>query len=244
MRIYDGKVELDSQSVKSFFEERGRSLNPANPLTSVMYQDHNPELAKARDAHEKAEVLPLLRLAASDTVLDLGCGIGRWADVLAERVKRYHGIDFSTALIAQAQARHAAPHLSFQQLAVEDVSPASLNAEGDFSRILIAGVLLYLNDSQLEQALRGASACAASQSMLYLREPIALEQRLTLKEFWSEELGATYNAIYRTRAELHEVVERTLVPQGFKLTLERDLYPAHLNNRQETIQKIFIFERS
>ncbi|MNR80359.1 hypothetical protein D3C72_110810 [compost metagenome] len=243
MRIYDGKVELDAERVKAFFEERGRKLNPENPLTSVMYQDRHPELAEARDAHEKKEVLPLLKLSPADSVLDLGCGIGRWADALAERVARYHGVDFSDALIEQARARHEASHVSFQPLAVEEVAPEKLSVEGPYSRVMIAGVLMYLNDAQLGRSLEGASACSAPSSVLYIREPIATERRLTLKEFWSEELGSAYNAIYRTRDELMQIFERVLGKSGFRLLSERDLYPPELNNRTDTRQRIFLFER-
>lgn len=244
MRLYNEKVELDSKRVQEFFEARGRHLNPAAPLTSVLYQDRNPELAEARDAFEKGEVLPLLRLQANDSVLDLGCGIGRWADVLVGGVERYHGVDFSASLISQAQARHATPHFSFQQLAVEDVSLSRLEVAADFTRVLISGVLLYLNDVQLESALLGAAECAGPGALLYVREPVAAERRLTLKEYWSEDLESSYNAIYRTSAELLDAFERTVESAGFRLLLERDLYPPHLNNRRETLQRIFLFERA
>jgi len=243
MRIYDGKVDLDAERVKAFFEERGRKLNPVHPLTSIMYQDRNPELAEARDVHEKQTVLPLLNLASEDAVLDLGCGIGRWADALAGCVTRYHGVDFSESLIEQARARHQDAHISFQSLAVEDVAPERLTVDGAFSRVLIAGVLMYLNDTQLDRALEGACACSAPASMIYIREPVATERRLTLKEFWSEELGASYHAIYRTRDEIMQVFERVLGRAGYRLQVERDLYPPELNNRPDTRQRIFLFER-
>lgn len=244
MRIYDGKVSLDAERVKAFFEERGRKLNPENPLTSVLYQDRHPELAKARDAHEKQEILPLLMLSPEDSVLDLGCGIGRWADALADRVTRYHGVDFSESLIEQAKARHSVSHVSFQSLAVEEVAPERLAVAGPYSRVLIAGVLMYLNDAQLLQALEGACACSAPSALLYVREPIATERRLTLKEYWSDELEASYNAIYRTRDELIQLFEQVLGTAQFRLRLERDLFPPELNNRTDTRQRIFLFERS
>lgn len=43
------------------------------------------------------------RLGSQDTVLDLGCGVGRLARVLARRVAHVHGIDVSAEMLTRAR---------------------------------------------------------------------------------------------------------------------------------------------
>jgi cyclopropane fatty-acyl-phospholipid synthase-like methyltransferase len=240
-RIYRERVDLDPAQVRTFFEQRGANISDAHPLTSVLYQDSNPTLAEARDAFEKQRILPLLNLGRDSEVLDVGCGIGRWADALVGRVARYHGIDFSAALIAAARERIHQSSFTFQQLSAENVHRDMLDVPAGFSHVIIAGVLLYLNEDQLQAALDAVGTCCAASARIYLREPVATSERLTLKQFQSDELRAEYNAIYRTEGELLSQMLASLEPRGFALAVNAPLYPDHLNNRIETQQRIFIF---
>ena len=59
-RVKSKKVDLDEDQVKRFFEGRGSHINEDAPITSVLYQDNNPELALSRDKAEKDKILPKL----------------------------------------------------------------------------------------------------------------------------------------------------------------------------------------
>ena len=77
-----------------------------------------------------------------------------------------------------------------------------------------------------------------------VRSPIGTDYRLTLKDFYSEELKSDYNAIYRTRDEYIKLFEDSLIPAGFSVTDEGFMFDDDsLNNRKETIQYYFILER-
>ncbi len=243
-RIYGKAVDLQAADLHAFFEKRGRSISAEHPLTSVLYQDHNPALAEKRDAHEKARILPLLALNEAASVLDVGCGIGRWAEALVGQVRRYHGIDFSGALIEAARQRHrASAGVSFQTLAAQEARPSMLEGHGAFSHVLLSGVLIYLNDDDLLRALNGVADCCAAQALVYVREPVARAQRLTLANFPSTELNSAYNAIYRTHDELQAAFQGSLLASGFRLTLNEPLYDSELNNRTETAQRVFLLQR-
>ena len=239
-RIYKETVDLDPTQVRAFFEQRGANINVEHPLTSVLYQDSKPALAEARDAFEKQRVLPLLNLRGDSQVLDVGCGIGRWGDALVGRISRYHGIDFSAALVAAARERIQHTSFSFQQLAAENVRQETLDVPTGFSHVIMAGLLLYLNDDQLQATLKGVESCCAAGARIYLREPVGTSGRLTLKRFQSDELKTEYNAIYRTEEEIICYLLTYLKPSGHSLIVNAPLYPDYLNNRTETIQKIFI----
>lgn len=242
-RIYGKPVDLDAEKVHAFFEKRGQSINTKHPVTSVLYQDHDPQLAERRDAYEKARILPLLGLHETASVLDIGCGIGRWADALVGKVRRYHGIDFSESLVDAARKRHSAPGFSFQVLAAQDARPSMLAMPGPFSHVLIAGVLIYLNDTDLLRSLASVAACCASTARVYVREPVARKERLTLNNFPSAELKSAYSAIYRTEAELLAAFQARLLPSGFRITLNDQLYHDDMNNRSETAQRVFVLQR-
>ena len=209
-----------------------------------MYQDDNPQLAIARDQHEKDVVLPKLRLRSTDRVLDVGCGVGRWALATAPLVMDYLGTDFSDGLLVRARDNlrdHS--NVSFECLAAQDVEQlASRNAP--FNRVILAGILAYLNDADAERCLRGiAKVCSRTDAIVYLREPMGVKERLTLTNFWSGQLNAEYSAIYRSRQEYELLLERTLTSQGFRVDLFANLYPEDLQNRVETSQFIVLLHR-
>lgn len=243
-RIYGKKIDLDSAAVHDFFELRGKQIDLQHPLTSVLYQNHDPDLAVRRDEFEKTRMLPLLELDSDSVCIDIGCGIGRWADVIKTKVRHYHGVDFSASLIDAARAHHSDANCTFQVLAAQDAHRSNLSVKDPFSQCIVGGVFLYLNDDQLHQTLRAIVDICADKSLLYIREPIALNERLTLDAFESIELGSQYHAIYRCESEIVRLFEEYLIPKGFRLVHNDYLYEAALNNRSETVQKVFILKRS
>ncbi len=64
-----------------------------------------------------------------------------------------------------------------------------------------------------------------------------------MKDFYSEELENEYNAVYRTREELMNIFRDTLIHDGFYLKSEGWMFEDSLNNRKETAQYYFIFQR-
>lgn len=235
-RIRGRKVPLaDAKArIAEFFAGRTAKRDDRNPYVSVIYQDRNPELAEQRDREEKALILPKLALTPQSRVLDVGCGIGRWADALQGRIGRYVGVDFSPEMIALAKERHDPASADFRVLAAEDVSAQALGEAG-FDRVIVAGVFIYMDDAEILRCLSGLKGVLAPGGLIYLREPLALEERLTLNGVWSEELQQNYYAVYRTRAEMTE-----LLRAGLGLGSDPDFQELYqtggLNNRAETRQ--------
>jgi hypothetical protein len=79
-------------------------------------------------------------------------------------------------------------------------------------------------------------------AIICVREPVGIEERLTLKDFYSDELKCNYNAIYRTREELENLF-RVFTDQGFVITKQDFVTKGSLNNRKETSQYYYILER-
>jgi len=243
-RVSKEKIDLDNKVVHAFFEQRGQKYDPSAPFTSVLYQDNNPELAHKRDIYEKSKILPTLNLSVGMNVLDIGCGIGRWASAIAPLVSSYVGTDISEALLRIARERSEyLPNTSFHTVGAGNLSQLAANDIQGFDLIIIAGVFIYLNDEDIISCLRDIGNLAKPNCLIYLREPIAMTDRLTLKDFWSEDLDQNYSAIYRTISELDKLFGASLYKNGFDAVQFHKLYEDGLNNRTETVQHYAMIER-
>jgi cyclopropane fatty-acyl-phospholipid synthase-like methyltransferase len=241
---HEPKPLIDRASVQDFFEERARKAEALGPVRAVIYQDKNPSLAQQRDAAEKALLLPLIDVRAEDIVLDAGCGSGRWAEVVIPACGRYHGVDASRGLVDIARQRFGQFHnAQFNVVSVDQLCSSASLAEERFTRIISFGVYIYLNDDAVESALRQLCAVAAPEAKVVLREPVATGDRLTLTDFYSEDMDQIYSAVYRPESELMGMFERTLGAAGFRLQACGDVLDAGLNNRAETRQRWFAWVR-
>lgn len=243
-RISDEVVEIDYDATQRFFDQRAVGSADACSWTRVMYQDDNPDLAVARDKHEKQVVLPQLHLNPTHHLLDVGCGVGRWALTVAPLVQSYLGTDFSDGLLARArEALGQCSDVEFLRLAAQDVETLA-GRRGPFHRVILAGILAYLNDDDAKRCLRGvAKVCSKTDAIVYLREPMGITSRLTLDKFWSDQLNSEYSAIYRSREEYQALLEETLCAEGFHIDQFTALYPQDLQNRVETCQCIVLLNR-
>ena len=243
-RVYGKNIAVDKEAIQEFYYDRSRKFSKEAPYVSVLFQDLNPELARRRDQFEKELVLPILNASKNDRVLDVGCGVGRWAEVLLDKVKMYHGTDPCAPLIEIALDRFRDNEsASFQTIAAQDGSPTRLDRQPPFSLVLLAGVLQYLDDEDCIESLRHIALCSGDAARIYIRIPIGIAERMTLDRHWSDELEHEYSAIYRTREEYLQMINSILVPAGFTVDVDQPLYPSDLNNRTETRQHIFILSK-
>ncbi len=236
-RVLGEKLELSEDKVLAFFEGRGARYSVDHPLTAVLYQDQNPQIAEERDRYEKSLVLPKLALDGRQRILDVGCGIGRWADAVLPQVAAYQGVDFSPSLVAIARDRWKyEPRARFNVLSADRLSAQALGGRR-FDRIIVAGLMLYLNDGQVARCLRGLMDVADENCLLYMREPLGVTERLTLDAHPSDDLQQEYSAIYRGLGEMQAALDDALVAGGFRPVPFEPLYPdGMLNNRVETRQ--------
>lgn len=248
MRVYNEHVELDYSATARFFAERGRRMEQVGPLCAVLYQDQKPELAEQRSAHEIATMMPRFVDGRSPIrVLDVGCGTGRWATTLADDVASYRGLDFCEDFLEQARrdtATLADPgrfdfvHADLSQGLPDAVSP------GSYDTVIMAGVLLYLNDGDALRVLCQLGERLAAGGRLYLREPLGLKARLTLESHFSQDLGAEYSSVYRCCDEFGALLESAAQRTGLVLRHSGELYPSDLENRAETRQFCFILDKA
>lgn len=243
MRVTGEKIDIDYEKTKKFYKNRAAKYKIEHPYITVIYQDNHPEIAEARNRAETEKILPMLQLNSEVSVLDIGCGIGRWAEVLPDTVKSYFGCDFSPELIKIAKDRNTRPQFRFMTLSAPDCAAyCAANEISKFSRVIISGVMMYLNDRDVQKVFASLDALTEPNAIVYLREPMGIMDRLTLKDFYSEELQHDYNTIYRTRDEYREMLA-TYAPK-FTIKAHGPMFEqAALNNRKETAQFYFILQK-
>jgi ubiquinone/menaquinone biosynthesis C-methylase UbiE len=246
MRIYDTPVALDYEATERFFASRGQRIAEVGALSAVLYQDQNPELAARRSAHEIELISPKLTSTGQRiNVLDLGCGTGRWAHSLHSVVSHYVGLDFCEDFLKAARnaCDAQADPARFQFLAANLALPLPELTGAPFKTVIMAGVLLYLNDDDAERLLDEACGLLAKGGVLYLREPLGVKQRLSLCNHYSAELNAKYSSLYRSKAEFGQMVDVAARWHGLILTESAALYPQELDNRSDTRQFYYLLER-
>jgi hypothetical protein len=113
-----------------------------------------------------------------------------------------------------------------------------------YDLILISGLLIYLNDEDIENLLLEIIKLKKPFCKIYIREPISiLNETFSLINHYSDELKTQYNAIYRTERELLSLLS-PLYDDGFQPIQSDWMYrDPELNNRTETRQKYFYFKR-
>lgn len=245
-RVKNRIEKLDYDETQSFFKKRAEKFKADNPYSVTMYQDNHPTLVKERNQRETETLLPLLKLNENSKVLDVACGIGRWSDAIKQNIHEYCGVDFSEDLIKIAIERNM--HLSNRSFLVGKASEIGQvlnnNGKGKYNCVLLVGILVYLNESDVQTALSQIESVCEEHAVICIREPVGISERLTLKHFYSEELEDNYNAIYRTGNELMQFFKAAFLEKGFKLVKEDFLFSEDaLNNRKETAQYYYIFER-
>ncbi len=244
-RISGTVTQVNQSDILLFYENRAKKFKEENPYAVTMLQDHNPQLVRDRNKRETEKLLPLLLLDSDSKILDVACGIGRWYDSIDTEIKEYCGVDFCKELIQIAKTKHQdcrqADFLTGSAMELESVLAG--NGKGTYNRVLMIGILLCFNDEDVRTVLEQVSLVSEQDAILCIREPIGINDRLTLKDFYSEELEDHYNAIYRTREELMDMFEDTLLSSGFQLEKEGWMFGDELNNRKETAQYYFVFRR-
>ena len=246
MRIEEKIVDINYKDTKCFFNGRAKKYKKENPYAVTMYQDNNALLVEQRNKDEQQKIMPLLQVNENSRIIDIGCGIGRWSEAIKGEINSYWGIDFSEDLIKIARGRNYRQNIKFDVLSATDILNHKYSDEiMPFNIIIISGVLLYLNDEDVKKVISAIDYISTKNAIIYIREPVGIEHRLTLKEFFSEELDDYYNAIYRTKEEYENIFNQCLKPNKFKILKKKFLFDQNndLNNRVETSQFYFIITK-
>jgi SAM-dependent methyltransferase len=240
-RIYGKKTDIDSDSVKIFWNNNAKK---SSSLKSVLLGVDFGE--NSADLHNQKETKIVLDFIGNGrkTILDIGCGIGRWAHNLQPVIQQYDGIDFSEEFIKTANRNFSNfEDIRFYTMSATSIDKTKLRKQYDV--VLVSEVSMYINDDELDKLYNYINEFTQNGALLYIQDTTSLlETRLTLKEFDSVELQTKYNVIYRTKDE-YEILFKKYLPafktsgKGTDLLLDKES-----GAREETNARFWCFKKT
>jgi SAM-dependent methyltransferase len=248
-RIYGEKISIDQSSIKDFYAKRAKGkvkIDIDAPV--VLCGDKDKNKIEEWTCFEVKNRLPLLQLDKNSIVLELGCGTGRISKFITQVVDKYVGVDYVKEFIDIIEKREDIDkkentyflNNSFQGLVKES---SNLPIKDKFNRLIISGgVFMYINDTELKECVNNLIELLDESCIIYISEPIAIRERLTLNKFYSSNLESEYSAIYRTIDEYQQIFS-VFYKQGFKLKIDEEFFYNDIKLQKETKQWIFVLER-
>ena len=246
-RIIGRKKDISYDDVKKFFDERG-SQEKKHLYNYVMYLDNKPEVAIERDRQGKECLDKIIRIDSSMKVLDVGCGVGRWGEHFLNKGAYYVGIDGNSMMIERAKnnlKQYNNKKLVLCNLQNIEELVKTNNDLSNFDLIFVSGVFMYLNDEDCLNVMKCFNKLCSKNSKICIIESMSNDERLTLDNFYSDDLNQDYSAIYRTVNE-YKVIMKNAFSENFNLKMEKILdFEDGLQKKREhvTMEHCFIWEK-
>lgn len=156
---------------------RRRAWSPAQLTAHAYWQAcsdtfiANPDYYRKVEAVLRESILPLI--PAGGSVLDAGCGNGRYTCMVATRARAVEAFDLSPSLVHQARcaaAEQALRHVRFEVGDVADVGRRS----GTFDLVACTGVLsTIVDDGLVLRIMAGLRRRTADNGLLLLRDSLS-----------------------------------------------------------------------
>jgi trans-aconitate methyltransferase len=184
-------IEIDYTKVNRYWEKATPSI-----LGPYMMDDFGFP-ASAGDFRFRAESQVVERLTQDvkleGAVLDLGSGIGVWAENFARRFSAVTAIEGSRVLFQSLQKRSA----DFTNLRTLHCDVMKFEPDGRYDLIFLGGLLMYLNEKDVAALLRKLTQCLQPGGMILCRESTVRENSLTLK--------GDYQVVYRSVSDYQRI---------------------------------------
>jgi SAM-dependent methyltransferase len=205
---------IDPDQVAAFWDGVRRGAGE-DQQTGYLQDEWPPAIGQHRFNGEWRQVsawLDQLEIE-SGSCLDVGCGIGLWLEHLAARFERADGIDLSAEMVASAAAR--LERRGLRNARVERRSVTDLVGERSYDLVFVGGVLMYLNDEEVEPMVARLARLLTARGVLILRESTWPNRTWYRDKPLGPGLFADpqaprppYYAIYRTPSSYREMAER------------------------------------
>ncbi len=154
-------------------------------------------------------LIPALRLAPTDHVVDFGCGSGSLLDVIHSRIEHYTGVDFSPDFISYAEKRVAEAGITNARFECSQIVDFCARHPAEFDIAVSVDMAGYLNDAEFERvhaAIRG-SLNPRGRLFLYMANGAFWLERLK-KRGLAPVSAAPYSSV-RTAPEYLELLRQS-----------------------------------
>ncbi len=230
---------LDKEKIRKFWDAQAQKSNITHE--SISNLEENPCLAELKAQAEISKIMPLANnvLSANSSLLDLGGGSGQWAMRFSRLVKSVTLVEFSQGMLDLAKKLSLDENIDnihFVHSEAQDFFSDDL-----FDVIWISGLLIYLEDDELEKLLTNSYNMLQTNGVILLRDGTGIGNSHRIENIYSESLKQNYSAFYRTASDYIQLFDK----HGFINTYEDDMFPdgSTLNKWKETRLRVYQFKK-
>jgi aspartate racemase len=232
------QIELNIDKIKSFWNSRAQMQEDSKlgELQTTMLTSDEREAIKKWEI-EKSSLLRVIEgyLSIEGSMMELGCGLGRWTRVLSSYVKNIEAYDYSDSFIENAKLICAKENINNVRFVCSNVADIKPNRRYDY--IVSIALLHYLDELQFKKCVEVIKSNLIRGGIAILRESFGYSKRFEMHGYYSEVLAEEYHAVYRTTEEIIESFG-----EGFSV-IENEMTLAPTDKKSETCQKILVLRK-
>ena len=122
-RVYNKTIKINEKDVLNFWIKRAKT----DGIRAVLLGNQNSEKEKLLLNNQEKTLLEFfLRSAAINSekysILDIGCGMGRWAQNFTNQIQSYTGIDITNDFIIKNKEKFkACKNINFYTMSIENI---------------------------------------------------------------------------------------------------------------------------
>ena len=136
--------------LQAYYNARVKRVGEDNQLEQVGHTIAGQAISSEQFSTLTRDMISLLQLSKTDTLLDLGCGNGVITAKLAEVCDQVWGVDFSSEMVRVAKLINNQENIAYVHADVFDLTPKHV-ADGSFSKVLMYGALQHIKPVHFEK---------------------------------------------------------------------------------------------
>lgn len=224
---------MNYNRVKDFWENQAKKQT-----TNVRCQTNfvtDEALQKLTIEKETAYIEKHLPLKETDVLFDIGAGAGFWSEYFSKRISKVYSVEYVKAFCDAIKSKN------IFNIEVINSSCEAFTSDVKADVVFLSGIIAYLTEDIADKLIKNIASYIKPGGYVFLREPISLLDDDYSVDKFSDEIGADYQAYYRTADHIIESFEN----YGFSLIECSPFFEdgSPLNNREETRRYGFLFQK-
>lgn len=168
----------DDPERQQYWEAKARGIGTRYDVLGAVMVTDNPYWAEYRDRMEKEHLFKIIELNKAMSVLDLGCGTGRYSVEFAEKCKDVLAIDYSPTFIEYARKAAGERGLDNIEFVCQSVAEYSYLENRYFDVIHLGGILMYLEDEPAADLVNRLKPHLRENGLIVKRDTTGLRKRI------------------------------------------------------------------